>query len=157
MKQLLNRILSAQQLAEGVAWERKQYQPNEIIVNKGDVGRTFFYMEKGVARVTGIVELENQAAIKPGFCDLEAGVVFGEMCLHQSQARMATVVALTDVELLEIDGERFSIYLDDNPINGYLFYKALFEVMANRLDTANQRVENMMAWGLKAHAIDKHL
>ncbi len=114
-------------------------------------------MEKGVARVTGEVELENQASIKPGLCDLKVGTIFGEMCLHQSLVRMATVVALTEVELLEIDGERFSIYLDDNPINGYLFYKALFEVMTNRLDTANQRVENIMAWGLKAHAIDKHL
>ena len=157
MKQLLNRILSAKQLAEGVAWERKQYQPNELIIKKGDIGRSFFYMEKGVARVTGEVELENQASIKPGLCDLEVGTIFGEMCLHQSLVRMATVVALTEVELLEIDGERFSIYLDDNPINGYLFYKALFEVMTNRLDTANQRVENIMAWGLKAHAIDKHL
>ncbi len=79
------------------------------------------------------------------------------MCLHHQQIRMATVMALTEVELLEVDGQRLSIYLDDHPVDGYLFYKALFELISNRLDIANQRIENLMAWGLKVHDVEKFL
>nr|WP_305908415.1 cyclic nucleotide-binding domain-containing protein [Methylomarinum sp. Ch1-1]MDP4521244.1 cyclic nucleotide-binding domain-containing protein [Methylomarinum sp. Ch1-1] len=107
--------------------------------------------------MAGKVELDDRRQIQPGVCDLESGSIFGEICLHRSQTRMATVTAATDVKLLEIDGESLSSYLDANPIQGYLFYKELFGTMIKRLDVANHRVESLMAWGLKVHDIDKYL
>ncbi len=157
MRNILRNILSAKQLQEGVAWKRSQYKVNSVIVKKGDIGKTFFFIEKGVLRVMGNVELDNHKHIQPGVCDLEKGSVFGEICLHRSQTRMATVTAATDVELLELDGEILSTYLDNNPVQGYLFYKKLFEIMIKRMEIANQRIENLMAWGLKIHDIDKYL
>ncbi len=157
MKHLLKQILSAEQLVEGIAWKRHFYPVNSVVVKRGEIGKTLFYIEKGTLRVIGDVALDNQKQIHPGVCDLTAGSVFGEICLHHTQIRMATVTAATDAELLEINGEALSVYLDDNPIQGYLFYKSLFQIMTNRLDTANQRIENLMAWGLKVHDIDKYL
>lgn len=157
MKQLLKQILAAKQLSEGVAWKRHFYEVNTAIVKKGEIGKTLFFIESGVLRVAGDVTLKENRQIHPGVCDLQSGSVFGEICLHQSQVRMATVTAATDVELLEIDGKALSTYLDDNPVQGYLFYKQLFEIMIKRLDSANQRIENLMAWGLKVHDIDKYL
>lgn len=157
MKQLLKQILAAKQLPEGVAWKRHEFKVNSIIVRKGEIGKSLFYIEKGTLRVIGDVQLEKQKQIHPGVCDLTSGSVFGEICLHHSQVRMATVTAATDAVVLEIEGEALSAYLDDNPIQGYLFYKQLFEIMINRLNMANQRIENLMAWGLKVHEIDKYL
>ncbi len=157
MRDILKRILSAEQLQEGIAWKRRYYKVNSVIVKKGEVGKTLFFIEKGVLRVTGNVELDNHKHIQPGVCDLEKGAIFGEICLHHSQIRMATVIAATDAELLELDGEILSAYLDNNPIQGYLFYKKLFEIMIKRMEVANQRIENLMAWGLKIHDIDKYL
>ncbi len=157
MKHLLKQILSAEQLPEGIAWKRHFYPVNNVVVRRGEIGKTLFYIETGTLRVIGDVALDKQKQIHPGVCDLTAGSVFGEICLHHSQIRMATVTTATDAELLEINGEALSVYLDDNPIQGYLFYKSLFQIMINRLDTANQRIENLMAWGLKVHDIDKYL
>lgn len=154
MKNLLKKILAARQLQEGVAWHRRNYDAGTVIVKKGDIGESLFYIEKGVLRVTGDVQVKNQKTIQAGVCDLESGSIFGEICLHQSQIRTATVTAASDVELLEIEGEAFSVYLDDNPVLGYLFYKNLFEIMINRLGMANRRIENLTAWGLKVQGID---
>jgi CRP/FNR family transcriptional regulator, cyclic AMP receptor protein len=157
LKQILRKILSAKQLQEGVAWKRHQFPANTVIVKKGDIGKTLFYIETGTLRVAGDVELDGDKHMQTGVCDLGEGSIFGEICLHQSQVRIASVTTATDVELLEIDGESLSVFLDDNPIQGYLFYKKLFEIMINRLDVANQRIENLMAWGLKVHDIEKYL
>ena len=157
MEQLLKQILLAEQLREGIAWKRHLYRANAVVVKRGEIGKTLFYIEKGVLRVVGNVELDKQKQIHPGVCDLTSGSIFGEICLHRSQIRTATVLAATDAELLEINGEALSFYLDDNPVQGYLFYKRLFEIMINRLEVANQRFENLMSWGLKVHDIDKYL
>ncbi len=156
MENILKKILQAPQLKEGVSWSRRHFSPNSVIIQKGDIGKTLFVVESGRVQVSGTVALENKQ-IKSGLCEFGAGSVFGEMCLHHQQLRMATVTAITEVELVEIDGQRLSIYLDDHPIDGYLFYKGLFELISGRLDIANQRIENLMAWGLKVHDVEKFL
>ncbi len=156
MEYILKKILQSPQLKEGVAWSRQHFSANNVIIQKGDIGKTLFIVESGKVQVTGTVELD-QKNIKSGLCEFGSGAVFGEMCLHQQQIRMATVTAVTDAQLLEIDGQKLSIYLDDHPVNGYLFYKDLFELISSRLDIANQRIENLMAWGLKVHDIEKFL
>jgi len=157
LKSILNEILKSPQFSEGTAWERKKYHANDIVVRKGELGDSLFYIEKGLLRVTGRVDLGGNKHIQPGIGDLKAGALFGESCLHESLPRIATVTAITEASLLEINGERLSIHLDANPIQGYLFYKYLFEILIGRLKSANHTVETLMAWGLKAHEIDQHL
>jgi len=153
----LKEILENPQFVEGVAWTRRTVKANEVLVKQGDIGKTLFVVESGILRVTGHVELGEHKNIQPGFCDLETGSVFGETCLHASSVRMATVLAATDSVVVEINGARLSIFLDAHPILGYLFYKQVFQSFVTRLDIANQRVEHLMAWGLKVHDIDRYL
>ena len=108
-------------------------------------------------RVTGRVDLGKNKHIQPGIGELKAGALFGESCLHMSLPRIATVTAITEVSLLEINGERLSVYLDANPVQGYLFYKYLFETLIGRLNSTIHTVETLLAWGLKAHEIDQYL
>lgn len=154
MKNILKQILASRQLQEGVVWKRHRYKAGTVIVKKGDVGKTLFFIEKGTLKVSSDIRLNDETHIQAGVCELTSGSVFGEICLHQSQIRMATVTAASDVELLEINGALLGVYLDDNPVLGYLFYKNLFEVLVSRLDMANQRIENLTAWGLKVQGID---
>lgn len=157
MKQLLEEILRSPQLVEGAAWKRVKYKAGEKIIEKGEIGSTLFLVEAGGVRVLGGAELEGEIRITPGICDLETGAIFGDICLYGTHRRSASVVALNDVCLLEVRSDMLSIYLDDHPIEGYLFLKALFEIMAIRLETANDRIEKLLAWGIKAHDIDKYL
>jgi len=156
LEHVLKKILQSPQFKQNIAWSRKHFLPNSEIIRQGETGKTLFIIESGKVQITGNVTLENKS-IKTGLCEFGPGAVFGEMCLHQEQVRMATVTAITEVDALEIDGQKLSVFLDDHPVEGYLFYKGMFEVISSRLDLANQRIENLMAWGLKVHDIEKHL
>jgi len=150
-------MLESPQFPEGAVWKRIHYNANDVVVKEGDQGDSLFFVEEGELRVTRRVGLGENKHIQPGVGELKAGAIFGESCLHLSLPRIATVIALTEVRLLEINGERLGVFLDDKPVKGYLFYKKLFEIATGRLNNANQTVERLMAWGLKAHEIDQHL
>ena len=155
--QTLNEILRDPSFQEGIAWHRQRFHDKEIIVKEGDKGTTLFYIEEGSLRVSGHVDLDQNRRVQPGFCDLHAGDIFGEICLHETHLRTATVTAISDGCILEIDGRKLNAYFDDHPMQGYLFYKKLFGVLIVRMKSANQRIENLLAWGLKVHGIEQHL
>lgn len=157
MKHILNDILNSPRFSEGTAWKRLYYKAGEKIIEKGEIGSSLFLVEEGTVRVLGGAELDGEVRIMPGLCDLGEGSVFGDVCLYGSHQRTATVVCLTEVEVLEIRSDMLSVYLDDHPVQGYLFLKALFGIMAKRLELANERIDKLLAWGIKAHDIDKYL
>jgi CRP-like cAMP-binding protein len=135
------------------AWKRWDFYTNETIVKEGDVGKSLFFIESGQLRVSVHVELEERRNLKTGLGDLGKGDLFGDTCLHESSIRTASVIAMTDGCLLEIDGEKLGEYLDANPRRGYAFYKKLFEILFNRLNSGNRRIEYLLAWGLKTRRL----
>lgn len=157
LKNLIQDIISDVTFSEFVAWRRFHFHANEVIIQEGETGKSLYFIEEGNLRLTVMVMLENQRHMQTGLCDVSHGDIFGEGCLYQSQQHKASVTAISDGCLLEINGERLSIYLDAHPIRGYLFFKKLFETLTERLNRANHRVEHLLAWGLKAHDISKHL
>ena len=153
----LKEILSDPTFQEGNAWRRQLFHDKDIIVKAGDIGDSLFFIEEGDLRVMGYVELENNRHVKPGYSDLHQGDIFGETCLKGKYKRTATVTAISDGHLLKIDGEKLNLYFDEHPNQGYIFYKTLFSILIDRMKNANLRVENLLAWGLKVHGIEKHL
>lgn len=153
----INEIIQDPQFPEGVAWKRRDFKANETIVQEGSEGRSLFVIESGTVRVTARVVLENDRRVQPGICDLEAGELFGELGLFENHPRSASVMAVTDGQLVEIDGEQLSQYLDTHPEIGYRVLKELFGTVIERLTKANRRIEYLFGWGLKAHGIDRHL
>jgi CRP/FNR family cyclic AMP-dependent transcriptional regulator len=157
MKISIEEMLNDAKFPEGIAWNRRRFHANEIIVKEGEIGKTLFIIEEGILRVTIQVDLGEHRNIQPGISDLVKDDIFGEVCLCHSQVRNASVTAVTDGSVLEIDGNRLSIHLDAHPIQGYLFYKSLFEILIERMNCSNRRIEYLLAWGLKVHGIEKHL
>ena len=117
----------------------------------------FSSLKRVQLRVTVHVEVQERRNIQAGISDLEEGDFFGEISLFESRIRTASVTAITDGRLLEFDGEMLSAYLDKNPVQGYLFFKHLFETLIIRMTSGIHKIESLMAWGLKAHGISKHL
>lgn len=157
MKQILDQILSSPQFPEGTAWCRRYYSAGEKIIEKGELGDSLYLLEKGNVRVLGEAEIEGNVRVVPGLCDLEQGALFGDVCLYSGHRRTASVKALSDVCVLEINSKKLTVYLDAHPEQGYLFLKSLFEIMSTRLALANERIDRLLAWGIKAHDIDKYL
>ncbi len=157
MKDILKDILADPHFPEDLAWKRRCFYKNEVIVEEGDEGGSLFIVEEGKLRVSGNIELEEKKHIQAGIWELKENDVFGEIALYTSQSRTASVKAITDGCLVEINGKSLGAYLDEHPESGYLFYKKLFEVIIERLNRANHRVSDLFAWGLKVHDIEKHL
>ena len=149
MENLIKEIVNDPKFIQGVAWKRWHFHANETIVKEGDVAKSLFFIENGQLRVSVHVELEERRNITTGVGDLGKGDLFGDTCLHESSVRTASVIAITDGCLLEINGERLGEYLDAHPIKGYAFYKKLFEILFKRLSNGNRRIEYLLAWGLK--------
>lgn len=150
MENLIKEIINDPQFIKGIAWDRRNFNANETIVKEGDVGKSLFFIESGQLRVSVDVELDERRNVQPGIGDLSKGDLFGDTCLHESNVRTASVIAITDGSLLEINGERLGAYLDAHPNKGYAFYKQLFEILFKRLTNGNRRIQYLLAWGLKA-------
>lgn len=157
MQSLIKEILNEPSFAKGTAWRYLSFQENAIIIKAGDEGKALYFIEQGSVRVTVQVALENNKNLSPGICDLNAGDMFGELSLIKPNIRTATVTALTQSSVIEMDAELLSLFLDDNPYYGHLFFKNLFTIQVQRLQRGNNKVETLLAWGLKAHGIDQHL
>lgn len=77
-----------------------------VLMEQGDVGREAFIVMSGQAAVT---VNGNQVAT------VGERSLIGEMALIDRRPRSATVTALTDMELLCFDAEKFGAVLDELP------------------------------------------
>ena len=157
LNELFKEITQDPEFPEHQAWRRRKFSDQELIVRAGDTDRKIYLVETGTLRVTGRVELEDGKRIQPGLNDLEPGDLFGEVTLFDERPRTASVTALSDGELLEIDCERLIEYMDGHRDIGYELIKSIFRVLVERFGKTSARVEYFFAWGLKARGIDRHL
>ena len=149
MKEIIDTLTGNSRLREGVAWKRRHVSPGETIIRKGEIGETVFFLESGQVRVQGEIITDENERINTDICDLSTWAMFGDVCLYEPRHRTATITALTDASLIEINSSILSIFLDDHPVEGYLFLRALFQAMVNRLSVANDRIDNLLAFGIK--------
>lgn len=157
MKNALYSLLDHPSFEEGTVWTRRQAEADETLFTEGDQGSEVYLLLKGTVRVVGAVDLDDKRTVHPGFSDLEAGQVFGELPLFDGEPRSATVIALTDCELAVIEGEQLMAFLDAHPDLGYPIFKELIHLLVGRLRQANRRIFSLFAWGLKMRGIDRHL
>ena len=84
----------------------RRFGKGEHVIEQGDKGTTFYMVGRGELSVrTGGVEVSR----------LSRGNYFGEMSLLTGEPRTATVVALTDVVLLELDRPVFARLFSEHP------------------------------------------
>ena len=112
------------------------FKAGDTIIAEGDEGDTAFCI------VTGAVEvLIGQGAKARTVGVLNAGEVFGEMCLIEPGPRSATVKAATDVECLATSYEEFIEAIEDHPDRAVAFIKTL----VRRLRQMNEMMESVSA------------
>ena len=157
MRDIVQEILNDPTFMEGIGWKKRHFQANEIIFRSGEPSKSLFFIQEGMLRVTVQVELENSKNLHPGICDMEAGEIFGEACFQESGVRNASVTAITDGYVVEINADKLNAYFDANPVKGYLFFKKLLLIIFERLQQDNRRIESLLAWGFKANDLLKYL
>ncbi len=157
MQQTLHKLLQHPEFQEGRNWRHIRCAANEFIFREGDPADTLYLIEAGMVRIIADLELEEGRHIHPGVCDLEAGEIFGELALFDHQARSASVMAISDCEIIGIDGEQLLAFLDAHPETGYAVLRELIAALVGRLRNTNRKLFSILAWGLKAHGLEQHL
>ncbi|MDH5545623.1 MAG: cyclic nucleotide-binding domain-containing protein [Gammaproteobacteria bacterium] len=157
LDELIAEIISNPDFPEGVNWRRDHVPTGTEIIRQGTESRSLYWLEKGAVRVVGRVELEGQRQLNPGVCDLNAGEIFGELVLFDDEPRSTSVMAISDADLVVIDGDRLMEFLEQYPQLGFRFIKALTARMVSRLRKTNDKIFSLFAWGIKAHNMDQHL
>jgi len=109
------------------------FKAGDTIIAQGDDGDTAFFI------VTGSVEVSIGQGKATTLGVLNAGEVFGEMCLIEPGPRSATVKAATDVECLATSYEEFIKAIEDQPERSATFMKALVK----RLRRMNELMESV--------------
>jgi cAMP-dependent protein kinase regulator len=84
------------------------FKAGDKVITQGDIAEKFYIVQSGELRIYqemngGIKELDHHSA----------GDYFGEIALLNKSPRTANVVALTDVELLSLEADKFQNLLGD--------------------------------------------
>jgi YihY family inner membrane protein len=106
----------------------KYYEKGSVIFSEGERGTEMYSVLKG--RV-GIIKGGKEIAVIP------EGKYFGEMSYLLSTSRVATAVALDDVELVAVSSENINKLIDEYPE----FVIEMLREMAERLREANKLID----------------
>ncbi|HXF67490.1 MAG TPA: serine/threonine-protein kinase [Burkholderiales bacterium] len=106
-----------------------------VLIEEGDIGSSFFVLVEGEVKVVKQERLLN--ILKRGEC-------FGEMAYLAKQKfqRSASVVALTDITVIEIRAETLA---RASEICRHHFHGAFLELLVDRLAMANLRLSQLLA------------
>jgi HEAT repeat protein len=95
----------------------------EVLAERGDPGDTMYIVVDGEVRVVGAADQEL-AVFGPA-------AVIGEMAVISSQPRVASLVAMTDVRVLELHRPAFEAILRERPETAFALMRMLCERVAS--------------------------
>jgi len=109
------------------AFTLQQYGPNEVVFREGESPDMFYFIRSGQV----LVSKRNQSGDDEPLSVLKEGQFFGEIGLLENMQRTATVKALGDLEVFQLDSERFENLLKRSDA----FASLLHRIGRNRLLT----------------------
>lgn len=105
--------------------EARLFKAGDVIFREGDEAKELFVIKSGQVRV----QIGNRTVT-----ELAADSIFGEMALIDSEPRSATVVAITDTELVPVSEKQFLFLVSQTPF----FALRVMRVLAQRLRVTNK-------------------
>ena len=120
------------------------FATNSVIIKEGDSGDSMYIMGQGeveiTKRLTMVLDQDLPKEKRMIHLKAEDGVSFGEMALLENDTRSATVTALTDCHLLELNREDFLGFIKDNSVTGCKILLRLAQLLSHFLRKTDQDV-----------------
>jgi CRP-like cAMP-binding protein len=120
------------------------FPQNSIILKEGESGDSMYIMREGEVEITKNLTLvldpdlpKEKRMIR---LKSEDGVSFGEMALLEEDSRSATVTALTDCRLMELNREDFLGFIRENSDTGCKIMLRLAQLLSRHLRKTDQDV-----------------
>ena len=154
MSEALYTILKHPSFPRDRVWWEEFFGPDDVILKEGESSRDLYLIVSGTVRVNRQVEVDDSRTMQSGLIELTRGDTFGELNLYGQAERSASVVALSDTEVVRIDGRALSAFMDAHPESGYAVLKHYFLLHAELLRSLNIKVGGLYAAALRRLAAD---
>jgi CRP/FNR family cyclic AMP-dependent transcriptional regulator len=149
MSEALQSILRHPQFPQDKVWWEEFFDPDDTILKEGEASRDLYLIVSGTVRVNMQVQVDDSRVMQSGLVELTRGDTFGELNLYGQSERTASVVALSDIEVIRIDGRALSSFMDAHPQLGYPVLKHYFLLHAELLRSLNIKVSGLYAAKLR--------
>lgn len=149
----LTAIFSDPLFLQSVTCERVHYPANSVILHEGDEGSELYLITDGEVDITSNLRDEKHT-MSAKLARLGRNDVFGELSMFDSFPRSAQVTAVTDCEILKVNGPDLIAYLDNHPAQGYFVILDLFMKLVIDIRQNNLRTNTVMQLYLNEHDDD---
>lgn len=116
--------------------KNRRVRKGEIIIEENSQGNTIWIVKKGCVKVTKRVKNKGTRTISV-LVDFD---FFGEMSFIDGYPRSATVMATTDTDLIEINGDELKKMLSKEQELALKLYVNLTQILCKRLRLANEHL-----------------
>jgi CRP-like cAMP-binding protein len=114
---------------------------NEVLFRRGEVGDALYIIDEGRIKIVRGDERGGEFVLN--HCG--PGEAIGEMSLFDKEPRSATVIAVTDSEVLELKREAFFELIDQRPDVSLV----LLQSLSSRLRFASTYIQKAIEWSKK--------
>lgn len=111
----------------------KNYKDGSIIFEENSVGKEMYVIIAGKVKI-----IKKKDTVETVLATLEEGEFFGEMSLFDNHPRSATVKAIGNVKLLEINQKNFLKKISKDPSLAF----RILEKMSQRIRITDEKILN---------------
>jgi len=122
----------------------KRYKQGDCIVKDGASGTSFSLVLSGRAEVRKTLNEKQSTAV----AELEPFDLIGELGFFGVERRSASVIALSDCDLLEFELETFKKFAVANPKIGLKIYRNMARILAQRLAETDTKLRDAVVWAM---------
>jgi CRP-like cAMP-binding protein len=143
--------LRPDELSRMVPWfDIKQVPAGQVLLWEGKPHDAFYILWKGRVVVSKLVKGEVETVL----AHLDPPAHFGELNLVDDKGSSATVTAEEDCTVLHLTRDRLRRLLDSDSHLSAHFAWALMRDLTGRLRSTNQKLQEIVLWGLEATGVD---
>lgn len=113
----------------------KDYKDGSIIFEENSVGKEMYIIVSGKVKI-----IKGKGTVETILATLKEGEFFGEMSLFDNNPRSATVKAIGDIKLLEINQKNFLKKISKDPSLAF----RILEKMSQRIRITDEKILNQV-------------
>lgn len=142
---LVNLYFDNKQFANAVESKVVHIPKNSVLIEKNTPVDYIYIILNGQVRVAFKSQKES---INPALNILGAGEILGELTLFSDELASAQILTIDDSTMIQLDKKKVETFFNENPQEGYLLLKSLFLIIAERIRTSNEKINEIFTWGL---------
>ncbi len=120
-------------------WKKQHLERGAVIFEENETSSELYLLLSGHVQVSKTIRKNNKKVL----AILDPGAIFGEGALLSDKPRSASATVLDDVEILILKKDDFHAFLKNKPEEATSLLLALFKVVNQRLQWANQELVAM--------------